>query len=128
MLRILIIEDEIQILELLKLELSHEGYEVDTSTNGKEGLEKIEKGNYDLILLDIMLPQLNGIEVCRRARKSGLFRAAAWPRRPIPKSDARAQPLSIRADPSDGWIPWERPPESEPPAISRPYPGISPAN
>jgi two-component system, OmpR family, response regulator ArlR len=69
MTRILIIEDEVQILELLKLELSHEGYEVDTAADGRTGLEKIESGLFDLVLLDIMLPQLNGIEVCRKARK-----------------------------------------------------------
>jgi two-component system, OmpR family, response regulator ArlR len=67
--KILIIEDEIQILDLLKLELSHEGYTVDTASDGKTGIEKIESGIFDLVLLDIMLPQLNGIEVCRKARK-----------------------------------------------------------
>ena len=67
--KILIIEDEIQILDLLELELSYEGYEVDTATDGKTGLDKIETGDYDIVLLDIMLPELNGIEVCRRARQ-----------------------------------------------------------
>jgi two-component system, OmpR family, response regulator ArlR len=67
--KILVIEDEIQLLDILSLELSHEGYEVATAIDGKTGLEKIESGNYDLVLLDIMLPQLNGMEVCRKARK-----------------------------------------------------------
>lgn len=69
MVRVLIIEDEISILSFLKPELTHEGYEVDTATDGREGLLKIESENFDLVLLDIMLPSLNGIEVCRRARK-----------------------------------------------------------
>ncbi len=68
MTKILIVEDEPQILNLLRLELSHEGYEVDTAMDGREGIEKIENGAYDLVLLDIMLPKLNGMEVCRRAR------------------------------------------------------------
>lgn len=67
--KILIIEDEIQIMEVLELELSYEGYDVDKATDGRSGLDKIEKGDYDIVLLDIMLPELNGIEVCRRARR-----------------------------------------------------------
>lgn len=67
--KILIIEDEVEIMSFLKLELTHEGYEVDTAYDGRTGLEKIENGDYDLVLLDIMLPGLNGIEVCRRARR-----------------------------------------------------------
>lgn len=69
MTKILVIEDETEILSFLELELSHEGYEVDTADNGRAGLDKIETGIYDIILLDIMLPGLNGIEVCRRARR-----------------------------------------------------------
>lgn len=69
MVKVLIIEDEAEILSFLKLELSHEGYEVDTADDGRIGLEKIEHEDYDIVLLDIMLPGLNGIEVCRRARK-----------------------------------------------------------
>lgn len=69
MAKVLIIEDEAEILSFLKLELSYEGYEVDTASDGRAGLEAIECGCYDLVLLDIMLPWLNGIEVCRRARK-----------------------------------------------------------
>lgn len=68
--KILIIEDEEKIARFVKLELSHEGYETDKATNGREGLEKIESGGYDLVILDIMLPELNGIEVLRRARRT----------------------------------------------------------
>lgn len=69
MTKVLVIEDEAEILSFLKPELSHEGYDVDVASDGRTGFEKIESGNYDIVLLDIMLPGLNGIEVCRRARK-----------------------------------------------------------
>lgn len=68
--KILIIEDEEKIARFVELELSHEGYETDKATNGREGLEKIESGGYDFVILDIMLPELNGIEVLRRARRT----------------------------------------------------------
>ena len=68
--KILIIEDEEKIARFVELELSHEGYETDKATNGREGLEKIESGGYDLVILDIMLPELNGIEVLSRARRT----------------------------------------------------------
>jgi two-component system response regulator ArlR len=68
--KVLIIEDEAEILSFLKPELVHEGYEVDTASDGREGLERIENENFDIVLLDLMLPGLNGIEVCRRARKT----------------------------------------------------------
>lgn len=53
----------------IEMELTHEGYVVDTAYDGRKALEKAEKGNYNLMLLDIMIPGLNGIEVCRRVRK-----------------------------------------------------------
>lgn len=68
--KILIIEDEEKIARFVELELTHEGYEVQKSTDGREGLELVLTGAYDLILLDIMLPGLNGLEVMRRLRKS----------------------------------------------------------
>ncbi len=68
--RILIIEDEIKISRFLELELKHEGYTVDTEHNGRAGLEKALCEEYDLILLDIMLPLLNGMEVLRRLRST----------------------------------------------------------
>uniref|UniRef100_UPI00384DF770 response regulator transcription factor n=1 Tax=Clostridium algoriphilum TaxID=198347 RepID=UPI00384DF770 len=54
----------------VEMELSHEGYIVDVAYNGRVGLDMAEKNEYDLILLDIMIPGINGIEVCRRIRKS----------------------------------------------------------
>ncbi len=68
MAKILIVEDEIKIGRFLELELKHEGYEVLLASDGRLGLEKALKENVDLIVLDIMLPGLSGIEVCRRVR------------------------------------------------------------
>lgn len=68
--RILIIEDEEKIARFIELELLHEGYEVEKCGDGRTGLEKAESESFSLILLDIMLPGLNGIELLRRLRKS----------------------------------------------------------
>lgn len=66
---ILIVEDEEKIGRFLELELKHEGYEVLKAENGRDGLEKAESGKADLVVLDVMLPELNGFEVLRRLRK-----------------------------------------------------------
>ena len=66
--KILIIEDDPQISRLVMLDLIHEGYEAECSADGREGLEKAQLNDYDLIVLDIMLPSLNGFEVLRRLR------------------------------------------------------------
>lgn len=66
--RILIVEDEKKIARFLELELQHEGYEVDTAHDGRTGLEKALSWQPDLMILDLMLPELSGIEVCRRLR------------------------------------------------------------
>lgn len=68
--RILLIEDEEKIARFVELELLHEGYEVTKAMDGRSGLELAETGDFDLLLLDIMLPELNGIEVLRRLRKT----------------------------------------------------------
>ncbi|MBB6733732.1 response regulator transcription factor [Cohnella zeiphila] len=68
--KILLIEDEAKIARLLQLELSFEGYRVEVASNGKEGLEKALAEPWQLIVLDVMLPELNGMEVLRRFRKT----------------------------------------------------------
>ncbi len=70
MTRILLVEDEEKLARFVELELTHEGYQVDKAFDGRTGLDMAEKGGYDLLLLDIMLPGLNGLEVLRRLRKS----------------------------------------------------------
>ncbi|XOI99238.1 response regulator transcription factor [Paenibacillus polymyxa] len=65
---VLVIEDEPKIARLLELELQYEGYQVGKAGSGTEGLEKYAEGQWDLILLDVMLPGLSGIEVLRRVR------------------------------------------------------------
>ncbi|MFS0872493.1 response regulator transcription factor [Paenibacillus xylanilyticus] len=65
---VLVIEDEPKIARLLELELQYEGYQVGKAESGTEGLEMYNDGQWDLILLDIMLPGLSGIEVLRRIR------------------------------------------------------------
>ncbi len=67
---ILIIEDDLRIRRILQLELEHEGYLVSLAKNGKEGLEKAKLIRYDLILLDLMLPEISGEEVCKELRKN----------------------------------------------------------
>ncbi len=68
--KILLVEDEPNIARFVELELGHEGYEVTKAEDGREGLRLAEAGGFDLMLLDIMLPGLNGLEVLRRLRKS----------------------------------------------------------
>ena len=69
MTRILIIEDEEKIARFIELELKYEGYEVAKAFNGRDGLELVKTQPFDLVLLDIMLPGINGIEVLRRIRQ-----------------------------------------------------------
>lgn len=67
--RVLIVDDDIGVLKLLRANLVTEGYDVVMATNGSEALEVVEKEPPDLIILDITMPKMNGIEVCRRIRE-----------------------------------------------------------
>ena len=67
--KILLVEDEEKLARMVELELRYEGYEVTKAADGRAGLEQALSGAFDLVLLDIMLPQLNGMEVLRRLRR-----------------------------------------------------------
>ncbi|MCE5153024.1 response regulator transcription factor [Staphylococcus hyicus] len=66
--KVLIIEDEQNLARFIELELKHENYEVDITYDGLSGLNKALQQNYDVILLDLMLPEMDGLEVCKRIR------------------------------------------------------------
>jgi DNA-binding response OmpR family regulator len=66
--RILVVDDEVKILEIVKAYLEHEGYEVHTATNGKEGLDVFSAMEFSLIVLDLMLPDMSGEEICKNIR------------------------------------------------------------
>ena len=69
MTNILIVEDEQNLARFLELELTHENYKVDIEYDGEPGLEKALNNEYNLILLDLMLPNINGLEICRQIRQ-----------------------------------------------------------
>lgn len=68
--KILLIEDEVKLARFVELELKYEGYEVTVCHDGREGMTLINEGKFDMLLLDLMLPGLTGIEICRRVRKT----------------------------------------------------------
>lgn len=67
---ILIVDDDDEIRELLEFDLQQSGYIIDTASNGMEGLEKALSKKFDLILLDVMMPKMNGFDVCKNIRKA----------------------------------------------------------
>jgi DNA-binding response OmpR family regulator len=71
--RILVVDDEIPIRTLLRQELEHEGYTVEEATNGREALEMIQANPPDLVLLDIMMPEINGFDVVATLRQNARY-------------------------------------------------------
>lgn len=72
MIHILIVEDEVSMLKGLKDNLEFEGYQVDTANDGAEGLKKLLTNKYHLVLLDVMMPEMSGFDVCKSARTRGI--------------------------------------------------------
>ena len=66
--RLLVVDDDADIRELLEFDLSQSGYDVDTAKDGSEGLQKALNNHYDIILLDVMMPKMNGFDVCKNIR------------------------------------------------------------
>ena len=72
MAKILVVDDEQNMRTGLKDNLEFEGYDVETANDGEEGLKKILDNNYNLIILDVMMPKMSGFDVCKNARKNGV--------------------------------------------------------
>lgn len=70
--RVLIVDDEMNLAEGIRENLEFEGYSTEVAHDGAEGLEKLLSGNFDLILLDVMMPKLDGLQVCARIREAGI--------------------------------------------------------
>ena len=68
---VLIVEDEKNIVDILRFNLQREGYQTAEAYDGEEGLEKARTADPDLILRDVMLPKMNGFDVCRQLREAG---------------------------------------------------------
>ena len=68
--KILIVDDDDEIRELLEFDVAQSGYFVDTAKDGLEGLNKALNNSYDLILLDVMMPKMNGFDVCKNIRNA----------------------------------------------------------
>jgi two-component system OmpR family response regulator len=66
--QVLIVEDDENIAELLRLHLHDEGYAIEHAADGHTGMQLVERGNFDALVLDLMLPGVDGLEICRRAR------------------------------------------------------------
>ncbi|HEX5012922.1 MAG TPA: response regulator transcription factor [Candidatus Limnocylindrales bacterium] len=85
--RILLVEDDPSIREITALGLRNAGFEVDVAGDGQEGLDRFGTGAYDLVLLDVMLPRLDGLEVCRAIRRSSIV--------PVVMLTARADTIDV---------------------------------
>jgi two-component system, OmpR family, alkaline phosphatase synthesis response regulator PhoP len=86
--RILVVDDEIYIVHILEFTLTMEGYEVLTASDGEEALRKMEQERPDLVVLDIMMPKLDGYEVCRRLRADEEFQSV-----PVILLSAKGRPI-----------------------------------
>jgi DNA-binding response OmpR family regulator len=87
---VLVIEDEADIQELIRVNLAAEGYRVESASTGTRGLDKARQLIPDLILLDLMLPEVDGLEVCRRLRTDDRTKAI-----PIIMLTARAEDVDV---------------------------------
>ncbi len=71
--KILVVDDDRDFAEILKTKLERAGFEVDIALNGAEGIEKVKKSRPDLLILDVMMPEKNGFEVCKELKSNSRF-------------------------------------------------------
>jgi two-component system alkaline phosphatase synthesis response regulator PhoP len=90
--RILVVDDEIYIVHILEFSLTMEGYDVLTASDGEEALKLIDSERPDLVVLDIMMPKLDGYEVCRRLRDDEQFQGL-----PVILLSAKGRPVDREA-------------------------------
>ena len=86
--RILVIDDDVKLVRLLTQYLQPEGFSVDAVTDGLAGVERVSSGDYEIVILDVMLPDINGFEVLRRIRAA---KHTGWDRVPVLMLTARGQ-------------------------------------
>ena len=89
--KILVVDDEPDIVKVVQLRLKASGYDVITANDGEEGLKKVKEERPDLVVLDVMMPKLDGYKVCRLLKFDSRYRAI-----PILMLTARSQPEDIK--------------------------------
>jgi CheY-like chemotaxis protein len=89
--RVLVVDDDRVIQQLLVVNLELEGYEVETAADGEEAFDRVMQNGYDVVLLDVMMPKMDGREVCRRIKAEPTRKGT-----PIIFLSARAQDLDVR--------------------------------
>ncbi len=109
--RILLVEDDPSIREVTAIGLRNAGFTVETASDGREGLDRFEAEAFDLVLLDIMLPRLDGLEVCRAIRKTSMI--------PVVMLTARADTIDVVVGLEAGADDYVRKPFEVPELVAR---------
>lgn len=107
--KILIVDDEKQIARMLKIRMESMGYEADVAHDGVEGLEKAQQYRPDLIILDVMMPKMDGFEVCRKLKEDPVFKSTPIIMLSV-KAEEKANDLSVIAG-ADDYMPKPFEPE-----------------
>jgi two-component system response regulator MtrA len=109
--RILLVEDDPSIREVTAIGLRNAGFEVETAADGREGLDRFEREPFDLVLLDVMMPRLDGLEVCRAIRRTSTV--------PVVMLTARADTLDVVVGLEAGADDYVRKPFEVPELVAR---------
>jgi DNA-binding response OmpR family regulator len=107
--KILIVDDEKQIARMLKIRMEASGYEADVANDGLEGLAKVQQIQPDLIILDVMMPKMDGFEVCRKLKDDPVFKSIPVLMLSV-KAEEKATDLGVIAG-ADDYMPKPFEPE-----------------